>query len=226
MVGEDLDLARHLPPARLEEARRAGVARLAFVSTGEWSPAQKTPAEAGGLGLLVLDGVLMRLVSIGEREGLELFGPGDLARPGAPTGGSYLPAQVRWSAISPARLAVLDARFTTRMGAYPEVIDALAGRIERRAFSHALRFAIVQHPRLAMRLHLLLWELAERFGREQAEGVVLALALSHARLAQLVGARRPSVSRALKELEWAGVLARCPDGSWWVGRQPLEDVPG
>jgi DNA-binding IclR family transcriptional regulator len=69
-------------------------------------------------------------------------------------------------------------------------------------------------------VHLLLWHLADRFRRSHPEGVVLPLPLSHELLAQLVGAQRPSVSRALKELERAGVVARRPDGSWWLGGEP------
>lgn len=225
VVSEDRDLARRLPAARLESARRAAVARVAWVPAGRWSPPEQTPDETGGLGMLVLEGVLVEAVSVGGRQGVELFGPGDLARPSEPAGNSYVPARVRWSAITPARLAVLDARFTSRMCAYPEVIAALAGRIERRAFAHALRFAIVQQPRLAARLHLLLWHLADRFGRVHATGVILPLALSHGLLAELVGAQRPSVSGALKELERGGVLARRRDGSWWLGEQPPEGQP-
>ncbi len=117
-------------------------------------------------------------------------------------------------------LAVLDARFTSRMCGYPDVIDQLSGRLERRSSTHALRLTIIQQPRLATRVHLLLCHLADRFGQVHTEGVVLPLPLSDELLAQLVGAQRPSVSRALKELERAQVLARRPDCSWWLGGQP------
>lgn len=78
----------------------------------------------------------------------------------------------------------------------------------------------MQQPRLSTRLHLLLWHLADRFGRVLTKGVVLPLPLSHELLAQLVGAQRPSVSRALKELDRAEVIARRPDGTWWLGGKP------
>lgn len=222
MVDEDPDLAKQLTAERLENARREAVARSVVVETGEWFPPEQIPAESGALGLLVLEGVVVRSVSVGGRQGLELFGAGDLVRPFEPAGDLevMVPAEVGWWALTPTRLAVLDARFTSRMCVYPEVIDQLSGRLERRSSTHALRLTIVQQPRLSTRVHLLLWHLADRFGRVHTEGVVLPLPLSHGLLAQLVGAQRPSVSRALKELERAKVVARRPDGSWWLGGQP------
>lgn len=222
VIDEDPDLAQQLSAERLEKARRDSVARLVVVETGERFPPAQTPPESGALGLLVLEGALVRSVSVGGRQGLELFGVGDLVRPSeAPDDlQAVVPAEVDWWALTPTRLAVLDARFTSRMCGYPEVIDQLSGRLERRSSTHALRLTILQQPRLSVRVHMLLWHLADRFGRVHAEGVVLPLPLSHELLAQLVGAQRPSVSRALKELERARVVARRPDGSWWLGGQP------
>lgn len=224
VLDEDPDLARHLSSPRNEKARRDATARLVSVQPGEWAPPEKTPSESGALGLLVLEGVLVRSVSTGGRQGLELFSAGDLVRPSEPERDldMMVPAEARWWALMPTRLAALDAPFTRRMGAYPEVIDELSGRLERRSSTHALRFAIIQQPRLSERLRFLLWHLADRFGRVHSEGVVLPLPLSHGLLAELVGARRPSVSRALKELERAEVIARRPDGSWWLARRPPE----
>ncbi len=222
VVDEDPELARHLSGEGLESARRDAVARLVIVEVGQWFPSGQLPAEAGALGLLLLEGVIVRSVSVGGRQGLELFGAGDLVRPFEPAGESrvIVPAEVGWSALTPTRLALLDSRVTRRMCAYPELIDQLIGRIERRSSTHALRLTIIQQPRLSTRVHLLLWHLADRFGRAQEEGVVMPLPLSHELIAQLVGAQRPSVSRAVKELERTEVVARRPDGSWWLSGQP------
>jgi CRP-like cAMP-binding protein len=134
-------------------------------------------------------------------------------------------ADVGWWALTRTRLAMLDSRFTRRMCGYPEVIEQLSGRLERRSSTHALRLTIIQQPRLSTRLRYLLWHLADRFGRVQMGGVVLPLPLSHELLAQLVGAQRPSVSRALKDLERAELIARRPDGTWWLGGQPPAGAP-
>ncbi len=222
MIDEDPDLAQHLSAETLEQARRDAVARLVVVETGDWLSPGQMPAETGGLGLLVLEGAFVGSVSMGGRQGLELFGAGDLVRPFEPPEDRQVvvSAEMGWWALTRTRLAILDARFTSLMCDYPEVIDQLSGRLERRSSTHALRLTIVQQPRLSTRVHLLLWHLADRFGRVHTEGVVLPLPLSHELLAQLVGAQRPSVSRALKELERAKFVARRPDGSWWLGGQP------
>jgi hypothetical protein len=52
------------------------------------------------------------------------------------------------------------------------------------------------------------------------DGVRIPLTLSHRMLAQLVGARRPTVSTAPGELSRAGELVRCPDGSWLLTGEP------
>ncbi len=226
VLDEDPDLAQHLSAERLANARGDAVARVVFAETGEWLPPEKTPAERGTLGLLVLEGVLVRSVAMGGRQGLELFSSGDLVRPFDPYTqlDATASAEVHWWALTPTRLAVLDARFATKMCGYPEIMDELSGRLERRSSTHALRFAIIQQPRLSERLHFLLWHLADRFGRVRSDGVVLPLPLSHGVLAQLVGAQRPSVSRALKQLERTGLVSRRPDGTWWLRRQPPGSV--
>jgi len=182
--------------------------------------------EPGGLGLLVIGGVLLRRVSVAERHSLDPVGAGDLVRPSDRPRDFHamVPAEIGWQALTEARLAVLDVRFTRRMSDFPEVIDELIGRISRRSVAQAVRLAILQQPRVSARLHFMLWHLADRFGRNEPAGVRLPLQLSHRVLAELVGAQRPSVSRALKELERAGLVGRLPDGSWWLGRLPPEGL--
>ena len=57
-----------------------------------------------------------------------------------------------------------------------------------------------------MRLALLLWHLAARWGKVEPGGIRLALPLTHRLLGQLVGAERPSVSHALARLSDAGLV--------------------
>ena len=71
--------------------------------------------------------------------------------------------------------------------------------------------AISQLTGVDRRLHALLWHLAARFGKVTADGVTVPLALSHRRLGELIGARRPTVSTALARLGRNG-LRRAPSG--------------
>jgi CRP-like cAMP-binding protein len=60
--------------------------------------------------------------------------------------------------------------------------------------------AIIHQPRIDKRVHMLLWELALRWGNVSRDGVRLPVRLTHATLAELVAARRPTVTKALGEL--------------------------
>jgi CRP-like cAMP-binding protein len=57
-----------------------------------------------------------------------------------------------------------------------------------------------------VRLTLLLWHLAGRWGRVEPGGIRLALPLTHRLLGRLVGAERPSVSHALTRLAHSGLV--------------------
>jgi hypothetical protein len=54
---------------------------------------------------------------------------------------------------------------------------------------------------------------------------VIALALTHRVLGQLVGARRPTISSALRELAERDQLVRAPDDSWLLRGKPPTPAP-
>jgi CRP/FNR family cyclic AMP-dependent transcriptional regulator len=120
--------------------------------------------------------------------------------------------------LEPAELAVLDVRFMHEAAAWPELLIALTERMSWHARSLELRLAISQIPRLSSRLQLMLWHLADRFGRVDRHGVLVPLHLSREVLAELVGARREPVSRRLRELAERGVVL--PDARGWRLRGP------
>ena len=92
------------------------------------------------------------------------------------------------------------------MGPFPQITQALLRRAGRRiADAGALR-AITSQPRLEVRLVLLLWHLATRWGRVEPAGIRLCLPLTHRMLGRLVAAERPSISHALKRLADAGLV--------------------
>ncbi|MBA3301726.1 MAG: Crp/Fnr family transcriptional regulator [Thermoleophilaceae bacterium] len=219
-------MARSLPPAEARAACRLAAASVVSLPKGVFWPHEHFLDESGTLGMLLLDGLLLRGLAVTDRPTVEVLGPGDVFLPFdlERDPDASVSGEVRWWALRPARTAVLDASFTRRMSGYPEVIAELAGRLSRRSAVSSLRLAIAQEPQLSVRLHWTLWQLAERFGEVQAEGMWLRAPLCHSLLSWLVGARRPAMSRAINELERSGRLARCPDGTWWLGRQRPEGL--
>jgi CRP/FNR family cyclic AMP-dependent transcriptional regulator len=82
--------------------------------------------------------------------------------------------------------------------------------------------AIAHYPRVDTRLHTLFWHLAGRWGRMRPDGVLLPLRLTHSVLADLIAARRPTVSSALAELSRRGVLSSGEEGWHLRGEPPCE----
>ncbi len=98
------------------------------------------------------------------------------------------------------RLAVLDYDFAIRLTRYPELLPCLLSRAVRRSRHMTATMAILHQPRIDTRVHMVLWELAVRWGNVSRDGVRLPVRLTHATLAELVAARRPTVTKALGEL--------------------------
>jgi hypothetical protein len=221
VLDRDIDLGEGIPNEQLDRARQASLASVLTVAPGPWD----APAAANdGFGLLVLDGLLMRDVSVEGRHAAEVLGPADLLRPwDHDRTDALLPATSAWRALGPARLAVLDARWAVRMAAWPSVGSVLAGRGVMRSRRLVATLAIIQQPKLDVRLWMLLWDLAERYGTVHRDGVHLEAPLTHEALAHLAAARRPSVSSALSRLAERGVLKRRRSGWILRGEPPSSD---
>lgn len=223
ILDADPDLGENLPPERFEQARQALVARTEGVARGQWRPTlDNCPEVQGGIGLLVIEGVLVRRLALGHRSAAELLGPGDILRP-AQDGDNEAtrPFLVSWRVIEPLMLAVLDARFTLRLARFPELNGELVGRTMERSRVLARMLAVAQMPRVDTRLLIALWHLSERWGTVTRDGRVLPSFLSHELLGWLIGARRPSVTTALGQLSTRGSVRRQPDGTWLL----LEQAP-
>jgi CRP-like cAMP-binding protein len=119
-------------------------------------------------------------------------------------------------------MAVLDYEFLLRLARFPELFPCLLNRAVRRSRYMAANIAILHQPRVDIRLHMLLWELAVRWGYVSREGVRLPVRLTHATLAELVAARRPTVTKALGELGERSLVSW--NGDHWLlrGRPPSE----
>jgi CRP/FNR family cyclic AMP-dependent transcriptional regulator len=223
---EDRELQSVVPEPDRAAAIRASLAASSFVRPGRWDAKTDAHRTVRGFGLLVLDGVLVRRVGFADRVGGELLGPGDLLRPLEHDGEeATLPFEATWSVLSDLRLAILDRRWSERMSPFPDVGIALTARALRRARRLANMLTIALHPKLDERLHLLFWELADRYARVHRDGVHLDLPLTHELISQLAGARRPSVSSALARLVDRNVVER--HGAGWIlhGEPPGAAVP-
>jgi CRP/FNR family transcriptional regulator, cyclic AMP receptor protein len=222
VLREDAELADAVPPDRREDALEHCTATEIRVPSGD-GVSEASPLQ-NGIGILVLDGLLIRRVGIDGRFGAELLGEGDLLRPWQwETDSPTLPLETAWSIVQPARLALLDADFVKRcIGTYPELSAPLVARAMQRARNLAVNMAIVHQARVDFRLHMLLWHLAGRWGRVRSEGTVLRMRLTHAVLADLVAARRPTVTSAISELVRSGLVRS--SGDEWVlfGEPPAE----
>ena len=176
----------------------------------------------GGIGLLVLRGLLIRRVDVGGGFGAELLGQGDLLRPWQGEGAqSTLSSTSGWRVLEDARIAVLDRHAAARFARYPELTGRLVAKSLERSRNLATAMAIAHHSRVDTRLHMLFWHLADRWGRVCPDGVLIPLRLTHAMLADLVSARRPSVSAGLSEMVRQGMVERV--GRGWLLRG---DPPG
>jgi hypothetical protein len=209
----DPELGEHLAPDALALARRHVLARVERAERGLWEPADEAEWSHVGVGLLVLDGLVLRELALVGRETAELLGPGDVLRPyDHDEGFEALPVQAEWHVCEAATFAVLDHRFVSVAGRWPELLDAIVGRAMKRSRRLAVQLAISRVTRVDERLLIILWKLAERWGKVSPDGVRLPVAVTHETLARLVGARRPSVTTALGRLSRLGMVERVRGG--------------
>jgi CRP-like cAMP-binding protein len=222
VLDDEPDILHAVPAHQRALARAAATASVLLLEPGP-APLQEWFAEPlGGPGLLVLQGTLAREVTVGGRTATELLGPGDMLRPWDVRGGEPVPAGIDWLALTTTQLALLDRAFAERTRPWPPIADALMARLARRAQAIAVQRAIASHPRVDMRVAMLLWHLAGRWGTVQRDREVrFNLPLTHKLLGELVAAERPTVSHALGRLSRAGLLRRC-GSEWYLSGTPAD----
>ena len=219
------DLGESLDAEQAAAATARVVARTVQLRAGGWTPSSIRCDRRDQLALLVIEGILCRTVTLAGRTVVELLGDEDLIRPWdshlEPT--SVL-AEDTWTALRPTRLAVLDAGFAARIGPWPAIAASLLSRAVGRSRWLVRHLAILDQPRLDVRLVLLFWELADRWGTVAPDGVSVPLPLTHQMIGRIIRAQRPSVTAALKELREHGFLRREGDGTWVIHGDPSEQL--
>jgi CRP/FNR family transcriptional regulator, cyclic AMP receptor protein len=223
LLDVDPDLGAGLSDTEFALARRHLRARVRLVDGGPWEPTTGLVPD-DHLGLLVLDGALVRDVSVRGRCCAEILGAGDVLRPWdqADAMDSSVDHAYRWEALERTRLAELDGRLAAVLARWPSIVTMLLARSLRRVRTMGLQHALTQVKGVDVRLHLGLWHLADRWGRVTPGGVVLGLPLTHEMLGRLIGARRPSVTSALQRLDREGLVRRTDDGAWLLRGAPDE----
>lgn len=213
---------------QVDDGEASSVRRLTTqmlrLEPGVWQVKLRDHELRGHLGLLVLDGLLTRQVVIGEATCAELLGGGDVLRPWTEqqSGISSIASESRWHVVKPTRVAILNAGFALQICRWPGVTAAIIDRVVQRARWLSFHLAVCHIVGVEVRLLIVLWHFADRWGRVTPAGVKLPLPLSHGLLAGIVGARRPTVSTALGVLRTRGLVERTEDGWLMHGDPPRE----
>ncbi|HEV2726745.1 MAG TPA: Crp/Fnr family transcriptional regulator [Solirubrobacterales bacterium] len=191
--------------------------QAAALKKGDWDPGTGPPGPEQ-LGYLVCAGLLVRRVEVDRGRSVELLGRGDLLRPWQEDASSFCRAS--WEVLEPTTLAVLGPPVARALGRWPAIASQLVARGLDRSRAAAAAAAISHIVGLEERLLILLWHLAERWGEAAKQGIRIPIRLPHRLLAELVGARRPSVTTALAGLQEEGRLVSLANGCWVLRGDP------
>ncbi len=177
-----------------------------------------------GFAATILDGMLVHALQIGDQSGIHLLGPGDVLLRGSEIPPPWL-EDVAFRAPAPARLAVLSTDFLAVARRAPALIPALYECLADQMHRLTGQLVICQLPRVDQRVLAIMWLLAESWGQVTPGGVRLPLALTHETLGAMVGARRPTVTLALRKLSQQGAIVH-QDAGWLLLEPPPAPVPG
>jgi len=179
--------------------------------------------ELGAFGGLLLEGMVLQQLQVGDQATLRLLGPGDiLSLSGSP--GSMLVAETECRAAVSTRMAILGNELLLAMRRWPRLVAGLHVRMAEQTERLSVQLAICQLPRVDQRLLSIMWLLAEWWGQVTPSGTTLPLSLTHDALGGLIGARRPTVTLALGELSGRGAIVRQNEG-WLLLERPAIHVP-
>ena len=213
LLEADPELLRYVA---VEDAQRAGAALRApavDLSVGPFSPGDVFAKGTNCFAAIVVSGVINQEVLVTGQPSLRLLGPGDVIPARAPDGTFVEPA-LGWSAATPTRVALLDDHFLMAARRWPRLVPAVLERALDTQGGVLLQLAVSQQPRVEDRLVLLFRHLADRWGRMTSDGVVVSVRLTHDALGRMVGARRPTITLALRALAETDRLVRLPEGTW------------
>jgi CRP-like cAMP-binding protein len=216
LLDADPDLGRSVQAHEWAAARRALACTPVELPAGKWNALDAGPVGEHVIGVLAVEGVLVRQTTLRDKHLLELLGPGDIFQPPHAPHGALAPAETTIAALGRSVVIPLGAWFARAAGRWPGLLEEVQRREEAQRERLAIRALIAHLPRADERLLLVLTQLAEQWGCRTPAGITVPFTLTHELLGHLAAARRPTVTLALKELESAGCVQRNPDGTWLV----------
>jgi CRP-like cAMP-binding protein len=210
-----------IPAEDREIAARVLVAPL-LTSANEDLSRLMVAAAPTAFDFLVAEGVVLKDTVFAARSALELLGPGDVLAPPLSAARQLESRAVsRYIAHGRASAAVLDRRFAQAARRWPGLSELLHDRIGRQAHRASMQLAMLHQSRAEDRIMSLFVDLAERFGRVTADGVIVDIDLTHELIGRLVGAQRPTVSLGLTVLGSTGDLVRLDTGGWRIAARAM-----
>lgn len=202
----DPELGRGIAPEDLDDARRLVVGRRLDLTAGPWDPNQLDGSDPP-FAILVVEGLLTREQAVGSSVHIEILGPGDVLNRNEDQ--SIVPSRVRWTNAGPATVALLDRHFLAAVRRWPVLSLRLYERVADQRQRASLLTAINSIRNVEQRILAILWHLVGLYGSVDPEGQgVLPMRLSHEAIGNLVGARRPTVTLAMKALSEASYVRR------------------
>jgi CRP-like cAMP-binding protein len=220
------ELAADLSQEETGAARRALRLPAIALSSGRcvMAAVEADPRLVGTpFGLVVIDGLLLREVTLAGRASTSLYGPVEMLDLRSDTGSPLMRAG---AVVCPeeAIVAILDDRVLATMRRWPHMIARLFALTMRQLERSDMRTAVGKLERVEDRLLAFFWLMAERFGRRGPDGASIGLPLTHEAIGRLIGARRSTVSLGLRALYEDGMLTRLEDGSWLLAPHSLQRV--
>ena len=213
-----LDLTRHVSGDNREEL---GKITLPVITIAPGAlELRALLVEHRAFGATVLDGIVMIAQQIGKQTGIQLLGPGDLLVPGDDPLPDWL-SDVELRAPASILVAVLGNELLAAAYRWPRIMQGMYARMGDQFERLTAQLVICQLPRVDERILAMMWLLAESWGQVTSAGVRLPLGLTHETLGALVGARRPTVTLALRKLVRDGSILH-QDTGWLLLEQPPE----
>jgi len=169
-------------------------------------------------GATVCNGMVMSSLRVGEQTGIHVLGPGDTLPSSGEIGPDWLEPS-EFTTATEVQLGLFGNDLLVTAHHWPRIVEGLQASTSEQLRRLAAQMVICQLPRVEDRVVAMLWLLAESWGHVTPGGIRLPLTLTHETLGALVGARRPTVTLALRKLSEQGALV-VQDSGWLLIEPP------